>query len=107
MRTYTALTPHNLPFVPSVSYLVKAWSVLKIPLIGFVNSIQTIMMLKIWSELPDMYIMMAFMGSCLAGAKATSHAFLSLRVSVSSAEGRVRAGFLVAAVERWDRIRLC
>ena len=50
------------------------------------------MMLKICRELPDMYIMMAFMGSCLAGANATSQAFLSFNVSVSSLDGRVRGG---------------
>jgi hypothetical protein len=33
---------------------------------------------------------MAFMGSCLAGAIATSHAFLSFNVSISSGEGLVR-----------------
>jgi len=34
--------------------------------------------------------MMAVMGSCLTGARATSHAFLSLSVSVSSVVGGVR-----------------
>jgi hypothetical protein len=33
-----------------------------------------------------MYIISAFMGSCFAGASATSHAFLSFSVSVSSGE---------------------
>ena len=62
------------------------------PLIGFVKSIHTIMMLKICSELPDMYIMMAFIGSCLAGASASSQAFFSFSVSVSSADGLARGG---------------
>ena len=48
------------------------------------------MMLKIWRELPDMYIIIAVMGSCFTGAKATSQAFLSLRVSISSVEGGAR-----------------
>lgn len=50
----------------------------------------TIMMLKICRELPDMYIMIAFMGSCLAGARAISQDFLSLSVSVSSGVGALR-----------------
>ena len=60
---------------------------------GFLNSIKTIMMLKIWSELPDMYIIIAFIGSAFAGARASSHDFLILRVSVSSTV----AGFRAAA----------
>ena len=59
--------------------------------IGPLNNMKTIMMLKICSELPDMYIIIAFMGSALAGAKATSHDFLSLRVSVSVVVGGLRA----------------
>lgn len=51
---------------------------------------KTIMMEKIWRELPDMYIPMAFMGSCLAGARAISQAFLSLRVSICSGVGCLR-----------------
>jgi len=35
------------------------------------------MMLNIWSVLPDMYIIIAFMGRALAGAKASSHDFFS------------------------------
>jgi hypothetical protein len=49
---------------------------------------KTIMMLNIWRLLPDMYIIIAFMGICLEGESASSHAFLSLRASVS-AEVRV------------------
>ena len=37
-----------------------------------------------------MYIIIAVMGNCLAGARATSHAFLSLSMSVSSTVGGVR-----------------
>lgn len=37
-----------------------------------------------------MYIMIAFMGSALAGASASSHDFLILRVSVSSVVGALR-----------------
>ena len=47
-------------------------------------------MLKICREFPDMYIMIAFMGSCLAGARAISQDFLSLSVSVSSGVGALR-----------------
>ena len=50
----------------------------------------TIMILKIWRLLPDMYIMMAFMGSDFTGARAISHDFLSFRVSVSSGVGGFR-----------------
>jgi hypothetical protein len=39
-----------------------------------------------------MYIISAFMGSCFAGASATSHAFLSFSVSVSSGENCAAAG---------------
>ena len=69
------------------------------------------MMLKICSELPDMYIMIAFMGSCLAGARAISHDFLSLRVSVSSVVGALRGCGCLEAAERchvcelWHQIR--
>jgi hypothetical protein len=49
--------------------------------------------------LPDMYIMMAFTGSCLAGAIATSHAFFNLSVSVSSGV----AGRREAALEVVER----
>lgn len=57
---------------------------------GALNSMNTIMMLNICRLLPDMYMPMAFMGSCLAGAIATSQAFFSLSVSISSGEGLAR-----------------
>lgn len=58
------------------------------PWMGALKSMKTIMMLKICRLLPDIYIMMAFIGICLDGANAISHAFLSFKVSVSMA-GRV------------------
>lgn len=48
------------------------------------------MILKICSELPDMYIMIAFIGSAFAGARAISHDFLIFKVSVSSVVGAFR-----------------
>lgn len=51
-------------------------------------------MLKICRVLPDMYIIIAFMGSALAGARASSHDFFNLRVSVSIRVGGFRAGVL-------------
>ena len=60
---------------------------------------KTIMILNICSELPDMYIMIAFMGSCLAGASASSHDFLSFRVSVSSVVGALRGCCLEDALD--------
>jgi hypothetical protein len=50
---------------------------------GFMNSMAVIMIEKICRELPDMYIMIAFMGIAFAGARAISHAFLRKRSSVS------------------------
>ena len=47
-----------------------------------------------------MYIPKAFIGSCFAGASASSHAFFSLRVSVSAVVGTFREVDLVAAFER-------
>jgi hypothetical protein len=67
--------------------------------IGVLKSMKTIITLKICRELPDMYIMMAFTGSCLAGAIATSHAFFNLSVSVSSVVAGGREG-VFEAVER-------
>lgn len=46
--------------------------------------------MNICNEFPDIYIMIAVIGSCLTGARATSHAFLSLRVSISSVVGGAR-----------------
>ena len=60
------------------------------------------MMLNICRELPDMYIMIAFMGKALAGAKASSQAFLSLSVSVSAVVGGLRVGVLVVAGVRCE-----
>ena len=57
------------------------------------------MMLKICKELPDIYIITAFMGSALAGAKANSQDFFSLRVSVSEEV----EGFRAAALEELER----
>lgn len=56
---------------------------------------------KIWSELPDMYIMMAFMGSCFAGARATSQDFLTFRMSVSSGVGGL-CGWDLESWARWE-----
>jgi hypothetical protein len=60
------------------------------------------MILNIWSELPDMYIIMAVMGSCFTGAKATSQAFFNLRTSISALVGGARMAFEVAADCFWD-----
>ena len=70
---------------------------------GFLNSMKTIMILKICSVLPDMYIMIAFIGRALAGARASSQDFFSFRVSVSSVVGGFRAGCFDAA----DFYHLC
>lgn len=91
MTTYMALTIQSVLRVPAVSNLAKTELVCSKPWIGFLKSMKTIMMLKICSELPDMYIMMAFIGSALAGASASSHAFLIFSVSVSSGVGGFRA----------------
>ena len=61
---------------------------------------KTIMILNIWSEFPDMYIITAFIGRAFAGARANSQDFLILRVSVSSVVGGLRVCCLEAA-ERW------
>ena len=65
------------------------------PVMGFLNNMKTIMMLKICSVLPDMYIMIAFMGNALAGARASSQDFFSFRVSVSAVVGGLRVEVLV------------
>ena len=70
------------------------------PVIGFLNNMKTIIMLNICSELPDMYIMIAFMGKALAGARASSQDFFSLSVSVSAVVGGFRAGILDEAAVR-------
>lgn len=71
------------------------------PVMGFLNSMKTIIMLNICSELPDMYIMIAFMGKALAGARASSQDFFSLRVSVSAVVGGRRAGVLEEPAVRY------
>ena len=70
------------------------------PVMGFLNNMNTIIMLNICSVLPDMYIMIAFMGRALAGARAISHDFFSLSVSVSAVVGGLRAGALDEVVVR-------
>ena len=97
ISTYTAFTLHSHFFVPSVSYRRKTSFVDIIPVSGFLKSMKTIIMLNIWSVFPDMYIMIAFIGSALAGARASSQDFLSLRVSVSARVGGLRAGVLEEA----------
>lgn len=72
------------------------------PVIGFLNNMNTIMMLKICSVLPDMYIMIAFMGNALAGARAISQDFFNLSVSVSAVVGGLRAGALDEAAVRCE-----
>lgn len=84
INTYTAFTPSNFACVPSVSNLANTVFVLINPWIGPLNSINTIIILKICRLFPDMYIMTAFMGSCFEGARAISQAFLTLRASVST-----------------------
>jgi len=54
---------------------------------GFVKSITVIMIEKICRVLPDMYIIIALIGSCFAGARAISQAFLIFKSSVSAAVG--------------------
>ena len=70
---------------------------------GFLNNMKTIIMLKICSEFPDMYIMIAFMGKALAGARASSQDFFNFSVSVSAALGGFRVGVLDEAAVRCDR----
>ena len=72
--------------------------------IGVLNSVKTIIMLKICNELPDMYIIIAFMGSDLAGAMATSQAFFTFSVSVSSGVGPLRGACLED--DRCKRVRV-
>lgn len=57
------------------------------------------MMLKICRLLPDIYIIITCIGSCFAGAREVSQAFLSLRVAVSEALGWGRVmGFFCCLV---------
>lgn len=93
--TYAAFARKIALFVPSVSYLSKTWLVAIKPMKGFLNAMPTIMIENICRELPDMYIMMPVIGSCLRGAMATSHAFLTKSVFVSASDGGVRKVILV------------
>jgi len=88
---YMILTCHIFPFVPSVSNLLKTELVLIMPLIGFENNIQTIMMEKICRVFPDIYAIMPCIGSCFAGPSAISHDFFNFSVSASSCVGGLRA----------------
>ena len=63
---------------------------------------KTIIMLNICRLLPDMYIMTAFIGSALAGARAISHDFLSFSVSVSEAVG----AFLICCLAAAERFKV-
>ena len=72
------------------------------PVMGFLNSIKTIIMLNICSVLPDMYIIIAFIGKALAGARASSQDFLSLSVSVSAVVGGFRVAILDGVVVRCE-----
>ncbi|KAK1827653.1 glycosyltransferase family 2 protein [Podospora conica] len=87
IATYASLTCSRRARFESVSKRSKAWFVARMPISGFLKAMNTIMMLKICSELPDMYIMMPVIGRPLIGPRATSHAFLSLSVSISSGPG--------------------
>lgn len=60
----------------------------------------TIMILNICSVLPDMYIIIAFIGRALAGAKAISQDFLILSWSVSATVGGLRTGVLRELTDR-------
>lgn len=84
MNTYTTLTPTRRALVDGPSYFANAALVLIKPWMGPLKSMPTIIILKICKLLPDMYIMIAFMGICLDGAMAISHAFFSFKASVSS-----------------------
>ena len=93
--TNAALTPNIDVRFPSVSSRANVDCTLTSAVTGVLNSINTIMMLKICSELPVMYMPNAFMGICFAGASAISHAFFSLSVSTSCVVGGVRAEVLL------------
>ena len=58
------------------------------------------MMLKICSVFPDMYIIIAFIGSALAGAKAISHDFFNFNWSVSATVGGLRVVTLEEVLDR-------
>lgn len=56
------------------------------------------MMLNICRLLLDIYIMIAFIGICFEGARASSHAFFNLRASVSAAFAEGEEGEVAAVV---------
>ena len=65
------------------------------------HSIKTIIIEKICNEFPDMYIMIACIGICFAGARAISHAFFNFNVFISIPVG----GFRVDACDFFDTVR--
>ena len=84
---------------PSVSRRANVPCTFSKAVIGVLNSINTIIMLKICSELPVMYMPKAFIGRDLAGAMASSQAFFSLRVSISSGKGCLRGVTFLLVLE--------
>jgi hypothetical protein len=100
-----ALTINISCFLLSVSNLAKVWLIFMSAWKGALNSMNTIMMLNICSELPDMYMPIAFMGSCFAGAIATSQAFFNLSVSITSGEGCGRGVRVLPVLEFLDCCR--
>ena len=58
---------------------------------GVLNNVKTMKRLNICREFPVIHIPNAFIGSCLAGAMATSQAFLSFKESISAGVGVFRA----------------
>lgn len=84
---YASLTGQSLACVRSLSKRAKVEPTVESALSGFINSMAVIMMEKICRVLPDMYIMIAFIGMDFAGASASSQAFLRKRSSVSVGVG--------------------
>lgn len=84
---------------PSVSRRANVPCTFSKAVIGVLNSINTIMMLKICSELPVMYMPKAFIGRDFAGAIAISQAFFSFNVSISSGLGGLRAAVEVVLLD--------
>jgi hypothetical protein len=72
ISTYSARTITSFPFVSGVSNLSKAEKVARRPMIGFLKAMNTITMLKICSDDPDMYREMKVIGRDFAGARASS-----------------------------------
>lgn len=89
---YTSFTSSIWLFVSSDSSRMKVLCMFMMEVRGPLNSWNTMKMLKICSELPVIHMPTAFMGNCFAGAMASSQAFLSLSVSISSGVGGLRAG---------------